>query len=141
MTQAIDTATAAVAEVVRGIAGVGAAPANPLETMNERVFALTYPMVGDVPIGPVGTRQELWDISVDLITPFDTQAITSLLPILVLVVTAFDAQATYAGTMFSGSIDTFENIHVDFLPIYPYAAVDCIAYRVILQRVKLMVNL
>lgn len=141
MTQAIDTASAAVASVVSSISGVGAAPTNPLDIMNERVFALTYPMTGDVPGGPIGTREELWDIAVDLITLFDNAAITSLLPILVLVLTAFNTEATYSGDMFSGAIDTFDNIHVDFIPVYPYSGKDCIAYRVILQRVKLMVNL
>lgn len=143
MTQAIDTATAAIAAVVAGVSGIGAAPATPQDNINERIFALTYPMSGELDIGPIGTRGELWNIHVDLLTPHSntSQNLTALLPVLVAVLTALNTEATYSGDMFGGAIDTFNKLRPELLPFYPYSGVDCIGYRVILEGVKLMVNL
>lgn len=142
MTQQIDTACTAIAAVVAGVSGIGAAPSTPEDNINERVFALTYPMTGMLDIGPIGTRGELWNIAVDLLTPHSntSQNLTALIPILVLVTTALNNETVSGGDFFGGAIDTFGNLRVEFLPFYVYSGVDCIGYRVTLEDVKLMIN-
>lgn len=143
MTQQIDTACAAIAAVVDSVAGVDAAPAAPQDNINERVFALIYPMSAELDIGPIGTRGELWNVAVDLLTPHSntSQNLSALMPILVLLLTALNSEMISGGGFFSGTIDTAYTIRVEFLPVYFYSSVDCIGYRVTLEGVKLMVNL
>ena len=143
MTQQIDTACTAIAAVVASVSGVNAAPATPQDNINERVFALTYPMSAELDIGPLGTRGELWNVASDLLTPHSntSQNLSALIPILVLVLTALNSEMVSGGDFFGGAIDTTATIRVEFLPFYPYSGVDCIGYRVTLEGVKLMVNL
>ncbi len=144
MTQSLTTAVAEVAEVVAAISGIGAAPATPQENINERVFALTYLMTAETAISETGpVMQHLATIAVDLLTPHTVLAdnIAALLPILDLVATAFMREITTVSAFFDGSIDTFENLRVEFLPFYPYSGVECVGYRVMLEGVKQKINL
>jgi len=143
LTQQIDTACTAIAAVVASVSGVNAAPSTPQDNINERVFALTYPMSAELDIGPIGTRGELWNVAVDLLTPHSNTAqnLSALVPILVLVLTALNSEMVSGGDFFGGAIDTTATLRVEFLPFYVYSSVDCIGYRVTLEGVKLMVNL
>jgi hypothetical protein len=143
LTQSFTDAVTEVAEVVAGISGIGAAPANPQENINERIFALTYLMNSTCEISETGTMMHLATIASDILTPHANlaQSIAALLPILDLVVTAFITEITTTARFFDGSIDTFGNLRVEFLPFYAYSGKECVGYRVMLEEVKLKVNL
>lgn len=143
MTQTIQGAVTAIAAKVATVSGVGAAPSNPQENINERVFALTYLMFNTVEISEIGTKQNLANIAVDLLTPLssleqDTNTLTTLIdPIS----TAMIEEMSSGGDAFGGAIDTFSNLLVEFIPFYPYSGVNCIAYRFTLEGVKQKINL
>lgn len=143
MTQDYTTAVTEVAEVIAAVSGILAAPATPESNINERVFALTYLMTATTEISETGTMMHLANIAVDVLTPLTnlSQNITALLPIIDLVDTALLTEITNTSRFFDGSIDTFENLRVEFLPFYPYSGVDCIGYRFTLENVKQKINL
>jgi hypothetical protein len=144
VTQNIATAVSEVAEVVASVTGVNAAPSTPQENINERVFALTYLMSNFVEISETGTKQNLANIAVDLLTPNSPSleaAISTLLPLVDSVSTALITEVTDVTKFFDGSIDTFEDLRVEFIPFYPYSGVDCIAYRFTLENVKQKIGL
>lgn len=143
MTQTLEGAVTEVAEVIAAISGMGAAPATPQENINERIFALTYLMTSATDIGPTGTMMHLVSIASDILTPHTNlaQNIAALLPILDLAVTACMTEITTIARFFDQSIDTFATLRVEFLPFYPYSGTDCVGYRVLLENVKLMVDL
>ena len=143
MTQDFTTAAAEIAEVVAGIAGIGAAPANPQDNVNERVFAFTYLMTSVTEISETGTMQNLATFAVDLLTPHTNtgQNIAALLPIVDLVNLALITEITTVSRFFDGSIDTYENLRWEFLPNYSYSGKQCIGYRAMLENVKQKINL
>ena len=143
MTQDFTTAVTEVAEVVAAVAGIGAAPANPQDNINERIFALTYLMSSMTAISETGTMQHLATIAVDILTPHSNteQNIAALLPIVDLVDAALLTEITTTSRFFDGSIDTFQTLRWEFLPVYIYSSVDCIGYRAMLEGVKQKINL
>lgn len=143
MPQSLAGACTAIASVVAGVSGVKAAPANPTENINERIFALTYVMSNAVEISEIGTKQNLANIAVDLITPLSTLSddIAALLALVDTISTALISETSSGGDMFGNAIDTFSFLRVEFIPYYPYSGVNCIAYRFTLEDVKQKINL
>jgi hypothetical protein len=143
MTQTLQGAVSAIAAKVLTITGVGAAPSNPQENINERIFALTYLMTNAVEISEIGTKQNLATIAVDLITPLTNleQDTAALMALIDPIDTALIEEMSTGGDAFSGTIDTFSSLMVEFLPFYPYSGVNCIGYRFTLQDVKQKINL
>lgn len=141
--QTLVGAVTAIAAVVDGVSGVAAAPAIPEENINERIFALTYVMASVVEISETGTKQHLALIAIDVVTPLvNLKAdLTILLPLADAVSTALITETTPAGDMFSGTIDTFANLRIEFLPGYVYGNTSMIGYRILLEDVKLKLNL
>lgn len=143
MTQDFTTAATEIAEVVAAVSGIGAAPATPQDNINERIFALTYLMTATTEISETGTMQHLGTFAIDILTPHTNtgQNIAALLPIVDLVDIALLTEITTVSRFFDGSIDTFENLRWEFLPVYIYSSVDCIGYRAMLENVKQKINL
>lgn len=141
--QTFNGAVTAIAAVVDGVTGINVAPAYPQENINERVFALTYLMTSLTEISETGTKQHLALISIDLLTPLLNlkEDLMVLLPLADSVSTALITEATTGGDMFSGTIDTFTNLRIEFLPSYTYANVQMIGYRIMLEDVKLKLDL
>lgn len=141
--QTLVAAVTAIAAVTDGVSGITSAPAYPQENINERVFALTYVMTSIAEISETGTKRHLATIAIDLITPLVVlaDAISALLPIVDALSTALITEASVGGDMFSGTIDAFENLRIEFLPFYDYSNVPHIGYRVILENAKLHLDL
>jgi hypothetical protein len=141
--QTLVGAVTAIAAVVDNVSGVASAPAIPTENINERVFALTYVMTSAVEISETGTKQHLAMIAVDLLRPLLNLSadLTILLPIADAISTALITEATSAGDMFTGALDTFATLRVEFLPQYIYSNVQMIGYRIVLEDVKLKLDL
>lgn len=139
----ITTALAAIAGVVAGVSGIKTAPANPRESINEYPFAVTYVMDGVLNVGPIGTKKSLLNIAIDLLTvrrdiEIDMAVLT---PFLDTVPAALVGEVSIGGDVFSGTINTFENLRLEFLPLYDYGGVPMIGYRFIMENVKLLVSL
>ena len=142
--QTLKGAVTAVAGVVVTVSGVDSSPAFPIFNISDRIFALNYVMTSDVEISETGTKQHLAVIASDLITPLVDVVNDDLETILGLVdsiTTALITEATPAGDMFSGALDTFSNLRVEFLPNYIYNNTQYIGYRVMLENVKLKLDL
>ena len=140
MTSEILNACTAIAAVVGGVSGVKKVPAVPMENINEYPFALVYPMDGVINVGPVGTRKSLTNIFIDLLTVRRdiNLDLTLMIPFIDSVSLALNSEISYSGDRFSGTIQTFENVRFEFLPIYPYAGPDMIGYRFIMENVKIL---
>ena len=145
MTQSIDGALEAIAGVVASVSGVGASPAFLEFNINEKVFANNYIMTGSAEISETGTKQWLLTIASDLITPLVNVAnedIQFILQLTESISTALITETTSGGDMFGGAIDTFNILRLEFLPgNYFYNGVPHIGYRLMLEDVKLKINL
>ena len=142
--QTLTGAVTAVAGVVAGVSGVNASPAYPQFNISERIFALNYVMTSVVEISETGTKQHLAMIASDLITPLTDAAnedIEVILGLIDSISTALITETTSGGDMFSGAMDTFTNLRIEFLPNYVYQNIQYIGYRVMLEDVKLKLDL
>ena len=139
----ITTALTAISGTVAGVSGIKRAPDNPMENINEYPFALIYVMDGTLNIGPVGTKKSLLNIAIDLLTPRRDISLDMaiLTPYLDSIPLALVSEVSPGGDVFSGNINTFGSIHLEFLPMYDYAGAQMIGYRFIMEDVKLLVNL
>lgn len=139
----ISTALTAISAVVAGVSGIKRAPDNPMENINEYPFALTYVMDGFLNIGPIGTKKSLINIAIDLLTPRRDISLDMaiLTPYLDSIPTALVSEVSVGGDVFSGTISTYENLRLEFLPFYDYAGAPMIGYRFTLENVKLLTNL
>jgi hypothetical protein len=143
MTQTIAGAVTAVAAVIGGISGIEAAPATPPENTGLTLFAVTYLSSSEVNIGPIGTRKHLASISVDLVKVRRDLSldIATLLPYTDSIPQAMLQEFTDAGDRFSNTMETFEKLTIEFMPIYEYQKVQMIGYRFTMENVKLLINL
>ena len=142
--QTLKGAVTAVAAVVAGVSGVDASPAYPQFNISDRIFALNYIMTSVIEISETGTKQHLAMIACDLITPLTDAAnedIEVVLGLIDSISTALITEATSGGDMFSGALDTFTNLRIEFLPNYIYQNVQYIGYRIMLEDVKLKLDL
>ncbi len=142
--QTLTGAVTAVAAVVAGVSGVGASPAYFKFNINERIFALNYVMASTVEISETGTKQHLAMIASDLITPLVdvvNEDISTILALIDSISTALITEATTGGDMFSNALDTYTNLRIEFLPYYLYNNIPHIGYRVMLEDVKLKLDL
>lgn len=143
MTQNFTTLITEVAEVVAGVSGITAAPANPSENLGRGVFALTYLMTASTEISETGTKMHLSTVAVDILTPRTDldRDMARLLPIVDLVDAALITEITTVSAFFDGAIDTYEYLRWEFLPVYPYSGIECVCYRAMLENVKQKINL
>jgi hypothetical protein len=142
--QTLTGAVTAVAAVVAGVSGVDSSPAFPKFNINERVFALNYVMVSVVEISETGTKQHLATIASDLLTPLlgaEDADLQTILGIVDAASTALIQEASTGGDMFSGAIDTYSNCRIEFLPTYVWNNAAYIGYRIMLENVKLKLDL
>jgi hypothetical protein len=138
MTTNLDTAVTEIAKVVNRVAGINAAPAYPPESMTESVFAITYIQAGDLDIASEGSRHSLWDINIDVLCVRNnlTRDMKKLLSILDPLKDAIAAEVSSGGDQFTDSIETFRNLHCEFVPDYTYQGVQYVGYRYTMQGVK-----
>jgi hypothetical protein len=143
VTQNFATLVSEVAEVIASVSGITAAPASPSENIGRGVFALTYLMTSTTEISETGTMQHLATVAIDILTPRTDldRNIDALLPIVDLVDTALITEITTINRFFDGSIDTYEILRWEFLPLYPYSGIECVGYRVMLEGIKQKINL
>jgi hypothetical protein len=137
------TAIAAVAAVIDGITGIEDAPTYPPETTGLTIFAVTYLTRSEVNIGPVGTRKQLANISIDLLKVRSDIALDLevLLPYTDSIPNALLTEMSYSGDRFSNSMETFEKLTTEFMPLYVYGSVQMVGYRFTMENCKLLVAL
>jgi len=143
MTKTHAAAIAAIAAVVDSVSGITLAPTYPRETMNETPFAVTYVTNGEIDAGPIGTRKSLTNIAIDVLIirrdiALDMETLT---PFIDSVPAALLTEISTGGDIFSGTIDTFESISIEFLPQIDYGGVQMIGYRFLMNNVKILVSL
>lgn len=141
--QTLRGALSAVASVVANVSGVDSSESYAQFNINERIFSLNYVMTSVAEISEIGTKQHLATISCDLLTPLIgmTDEIDTMLGIADSASTALIQETSSGGDMFSGAIDTFSNCRVDFIPFFPYNNIPHIGYRIMLEGVKLKLDL
>lgn len=131
-----------IAEVMASVTGIEAAPSYPTETRSEQLFAIVYPQRGEVNVGPIGTRKGLDSISIDVLKLRTTLEVDMeiLLPLWEAVPFALINEISYNGDRFTNTIQTFEKVVREFMPLYEYDKVRCIGYRFTMENVKCLVN-
>lgn len=142
MTQPIKDALAAIVTVVSGVSGIAQAPTNPNETQNAFPFAVTYYTRGSLAAVPVGTKKDLFDVAIDVLTKkiFLPNDLATLIPFLDTVSAALIAEVSDTGDQFGGKITTFDSVQISFIPLLDYAGVPMIGYRFMMTNVKILVN-
>ena len=127
-----------IALVAAGVSGIKRAPTYPPEGINESPYVLTYIQAGDMDIASEGSRHSLWDINCDLLVARKnmTDDMTKLVALIDPIKTAFAAEVSTNGDQFNNSIETFRNLHVEFVPEFVYQSAQYIGYRFTLQGVK-----
>lgn len=141
MTEKIEGALSAIASVVSGVSGIKKAQNNPDETQNEFPFSVVYGITGNLTASPIGTRKDLFNVAVEVLTRkiFLPNDIALLIPFLDTVPAALIAEVSDGGDLFSGTITTFDRVVWNFVPEYDYAGVPLIGYRFIMENVKIIV--
>lgn len=142
MTQPIEAAIYAISQVVAGVSGIVQAPNYPNETQSYGPFALTYFQNGTAEGGPIGTRRNLINISIDVLIFRDNlpAALATLTPLIDLVTFALMAEVSGSGQRFTNTISTFDKISIQLLPMVEYAGKNTIGYRFTMMNVKLLVS-
>lgn len=127
-----------IARTVKEVVGIKNAPTYPPEGINESPYVITYIQAGDLDIASEGSRHSLWDINCDLLVARKNMAadMQKLVALLDPLKDAFAAEVSTDGDQFNNSIETFRNLHVEFVPDYTYQAVQYVGYRFTLQGVK-----
>ena len=145
MPQTIASAIVEIAEVVAAASGINAPQATPRENTNEYPFAMVYLFDGQSSAMSQGWKIDLVNIAIDILTPRSRDLNESLPALHAILDTLLDALwsevAKQGAGFFDGSIDTFGNLSIAFLPFYVYANVEMIGYRLVLEQVKLVATL
>lgn len=131
-----------IALVVSQVSGIQQAPTNPQGTMNVFPFVVTYLTSGNLGAGAQGTRKSLYNVAIDVLTNRIDLAndLAILQPFVDSVPAALIAEVSDNGDRFGGTISTFDEITMQFIPMVKYAEVECIGYRFILNNVKILSN-
>lgn len=148
MTQPIENMIAQVAVVVGTVSGLtNKAPTYPPEQINYSPFAITYLTSGNLANGPTGTRMDLMNVAIDVLIPIRIldQDLATLTPFLDTVPSKLQAEVSVTGSgqnggRFAGSIETFRNCAISYIPSVDYAGVPMRGYRFIMEDVKILVN-
>ena len=141
--QTLKGAAVAIAGVIAGVSGVESSPAFFKMNISDRIFALNLLQRSDVAISETGTKQHLASYISYILTPtvdVMDEDIQEMVELIDAITTALITQATDAGNMFGGAIDTFENLHIEFIN-FPYNNIPHTGYSVELQQVKLKLDL
>jgi hypothetical protein len=143
MPQNFTTLVSEVAEVVRGVSGITAAPATPSENIGRGIFALTYLMTSTTELSETGTLQHLATVASDILTPRTDldRDIARLLPVVDLVDVALLTEFVTIGAFFDAAADAGVYIRWDFIPSYPYSGIECVCYRAILDEITQKIDL
>ncbi len=146
--QPLENACMEVVEVLRNTGAFGQVPLNPPSMISYSEFALVYPSSGNMQIGEVGTRMNLHNIAIDILTKnTDLQrAISRIMPIIDIVGHACEFQVSYdsdgnVGGQFNNSMDTFDRFTYSYIPLVDYGGVPVIGYHCVLENVKIRTNL
>ncbi len=151
MTQALENAISEVVNVLRTVSPFdqpNQVPVNPPSMMSYTTFAITYPYTGRIDIGPTGTRRALHNIAIDVLTK-DTDLARSMERLKPLVDTVPDALIREVsfdsdgdpGGLFNQSISTFGAFTYNWIPLTDYGGVPVIGYHLMMEDVKILVNL
>ena len=142
MTAAIVTAITEIVTVLRGVSGLKNVPINPPEQMNYDTYAVVYPERGSIDVAPIGTRESLHNIAIDVLTTRTDLArdMARLEPFLDTIPNALLSEMTDSGDIFSNSIETFGALTYAFIST-DYGGTPVIGYRFVMEGVKIQVNL
>lgn len=140
---AINDALAAIADVVETISGIKKVDEPPTEQQSEYPFSIVYFQNGTLVAAPIGSKKNLFNVAVEVLTKKIKvqEDLAHVNPFLDSVPTALIAEVADGGSQFNHTIQTFDRIAIEFLPLYEYAGVPMIGYRFTMIDVKILVNL
>ena len=138
----VNTALAAIVDVVASVSGIRQAPLHPTETANVYPFAISYIINGEVKAGAMGTRKHLVNIGVELLTARKDMArdFALITPFIDSICAAFLAEVSDSGDRFGSTISTFDTVKYDYIDSKDYAGVTVVGYLFTLTNVKILEN-
>lgn len=138
----VNTALAAIVDVVAAVSGIRQAPLHPTETANVYPFAISYVINGEAKSGAMGTRKHLANIAVELLTARKDMArdFALISPFIDSVCAALYAEISDNGSLFNNTISTFEKVTYDYIDGKDYAGVTVMGYLFTLNNVKILEN-
>lgn len=148
MTQTLENAASEVVNILKNVNGIQNVPLNPPAVKGYATFGLVYPESGNFVATPTGTRRGLHNIGIYVLTTDidPARATARLKPLVDSVPAPLIAEVSYdsggnVGGRFNGSIETFEEVQYNWLPLTDYGGVPVLGIHFIMTNVKLMVNL
>ena len=147
MANEIVTAINQIVTVLKTVTALKNVQGYPPEQMNYDLYAVVYPNNGSIDVAPVGTRETLHNINIDVLRQRTDLArdMTVLYPLIdsvpnaLLLEVSYDSDGT-PGSQFSNSIETFGNLSYSLIQS-DYGGTPVIGYRFIMEETKIQVNL
>ena len=142
MAQALESAVSAIVAVLQSVSGLKQVPINPPETISVDTFAVVYPERGECDVAPIGTREFLHTIAIDVLTRRTDLArnIAALKPLIDTIANALMSEVTYDGDIFSDTIETFGKLTYSWVAT-DYGGTPVVGYHFRMEEVKIQVNL
>lgn len=139
----INDALSAIADVVAGVTGIKKVDEPPTEQQSEYPFSVVYFQNGTIQAAPIGSKKNLFNVAIEVLTKKIKlqEDLAHVNPFLDSVPLALITEVAESGDQFNHTIQTFDRIATEFLPLYEYAGVPMIGYRFTLVDVKILVDL
>ena len=148
MTQGLDNVITEIVGILRNVSGIDSVPLNPPSVVSYATFGLVYPSSGNIVATPTGSRRSLHNIAIDVLTKdIDiARSIATLRPLIDLVPIPLIAQVSYdsagnVGAQFNHTIETFEEITYNWIPLTDYAGIPVLGLHFMMTNAKVLVNL
>ena len=129
------------------MSGIVTSPNYPPDQANYSPMTISYFTSGNLANGPTGTRMDLFKIAVDLLIPMRKldDDIAQLTPYLDTIPAVLQAEVSVqgggqVGGRFSGTIETYDNLSITYIPNVDYAGIAMRGYRFMMEGVKIIVN-
>lgn len=139
----INNVLLSISSVVGNVSGIKKSDYPPTEQQNEYPFSVVYFQSGVLEAAPVGSKKNIFSVAVEVLTKKIKlqEDLTHVNPFLDSVPSALLAEVSVGGSQFSGTIQTFKSLYIEFLPDYVYSGVSMIGYRFTLLDIKTLTAL
>ena len=146
MANEVATAVSEIVTVLKTIPALKYVTGNPPEQVSYDTYAVVYPNDGGIDVAPVGTREGLHNIAVDVLRQRTDLArdTAALYPLIDSVSDKLLGEMTYdsdgnQGSIFNDSISTFGKLSYSWIQT-DYGGVPVVGYHFLMEEVKILVN-
>jgi len=141
--QTLAAAIPAIATVVAAADSIKGTQSLPKDVNSEYPFAMVYLLTGEGGDDVTQGLMNFMDVAVDILAPLE-KGLQKVFPAFNAAIDEllvdFISEVITDGGHFSNTIDTFSGFEVYLVPDYPWGGIPMIGYRIVLKKVKLVVE-